>query len=681
MLRRRFFFILALLLGLAWSRPAPAYIGGPPLSLGLMCGWSTHVMIAKVEKLDREKNIVVFRKVRDVKGKWPAEVVRHHFHAGLPNRNHVLGWAEPGKTVVMCALESYRWSHTYIDGDWYAANTGDWQFWNVSHSEPLLLRMYAGKTDRLADAVTQILAGKEVVVPGMVDGPVDDLIKKRAKYQRIKASLSRSDYNPKRDFVGPGKDDFAPLVGMPGFRQQAALAKLGADAQAICCADFDGDGKPDLCLVGAGKVVLFLNGGDYFHEAYLPGLEGGCRAAVAADYNGDGKADLLLATPTGPRLYTNLGQGTFKDDTALLPKEAVYNLTAAAWIDYDADGWPDILLANGTHGLRLYRNKGRAANTRVPAKPIPGKPQPPPPPWFLDRSDVVGLGGNGAGAGIKGDTLAVCDVNGDGYADFLYGAGQGMLFLNSPHGFVLARNSGIAFTPGKVGPIFGDCNGDGIPDLFVPQNGYCKLFVGDGRGRFTDVTAKAGDLNQPIPGATCAAWGDFDNDGHLDMVIGCLRGPNRFFRNQGDGTFQDCTDKIGLGRRLFNTQAVALVDLNGDGTLDMVFNNEGQDAIVLLGNPEQGSKRTPVTLTIAGSDGVIGSRVRILADNGRTLKTQEISGGEGRGQPPPLARFALDPGTYRVEVRYSSGQVRGREITVAGSPVKGRIDEQTPKAD
>src|SRR5262245_29748829 len=186
--------------------PAPAYIGGPPLSLGIVCGWSTHVMVAKVERLDREKSVIVFKKVRDVKGKWPAETIRHHFNPApaATNRQYVMDRAEPGKIVVMCALESYKWSHTYIDGEWYAANTGDWQFWNVSHSEPLLLRMYAGKSERLADLVGPILAGKEVVVPGMVGGPVEDMVKRTAKYQRLKASLGRSAYSSKRDVVGCG---------------------------------------------------------------------------------------------------------------------------------------------------------------------------------------------------------------------------------------------------------------------------------------------------------------------------------------------------------------------------------------------------------------------------------------------------------------------------------------------
>ena len=220
---------------------------------------------------------------------------------------------------------------------------------------------------------------------------------------------------------------------------------------------------------------------------------------------------------------------------------------------------------------------------------------------FEDVSDAVGLGANGIGSKVKGDSLVVCDVNGDGRPDFLYSAGSGMLVLNTPGGFVEAKDSGISYKAGKVGPVFGDYDNDGLPDLFVPQKDGCKLFHNEGGGKFTDATAKAG-LDKFTGWATSAAWGDVDNDGKLDLVIGCLRGPNRYFRGKGDGTFEDATEAIGLNQKVFNTQAVGLVDLNGDGVLDMVFNNEGQDSCVLLGNPEWAAKRTPVTLRVGGQD-------------------------------------------------------------------------------
>src|SRR5262249_24416729 len=121
---------------------------------------------------------------------------------------------------------------------------------------------------------------------------------------------------------------------------------------------FNGDGKPDLCLVGAGRVALVQNAGESLSELGVPGVAGS-RAAVWADYNGDGRPDLLLATPTGPRLFTNLGD-RFRADSHLLPQAPAYTLPAAAWIDRDGDGRPDILLGNGFYGLRLYRNKGKS---------------------------------------------------------------------------------------------------------------------------------------------------------------------------------------------------------------------------------------------------------------------------------------------------------------------------------
>jgi hypothetical protein len=659
----RFLCCITILAG--WPVPTRAYVEAPH-SLGLVCSLSTNVLVIRVERVDKEKNLILFRKVQDLKGKHPTEVIKHHIgRQGFHPREwqYVMQWAEPGTTAIF--FHNGGQSETCIGIYWYQCSlAGEW--WNMTHGEPFLLRSFCGKPDKLAGAVTEIVAGREVVVPCMVDGNKDDLHLRRAKIQRLKASLKILDYNPKRDFAGWGGEDFRRLAGMPGFTHYSALARVDPEAQAISSVDINGDGKLDLCLVGGSKVVLLRNGGESMTEIALPGTTG-CRAAVWADYNGDGKPDLLLATITGPKLFTNLGNGTFRDDTALLPKEPYYDLTAAAWIDYDGDGRPDILLGNGYHGLRLYRNLGKAAGGA---------------PWFEDVSIQVGLGPDGIGGRVKGDTLTVADVNGDGRPDFLYGAGTGLLVLNTPTGFVEAKDSGISYKPGKVGPVFGDFDGDGHPDLFVPQHGTCKLFRNDGTGRFIDVTAQAGDLAKPIGWATCAAWGDVDNDGRLDLVVGCLRGPNRFFRNRGDGTFEDATEAIGLSQRVFNTQAVCLVDLNGDGILDMVFNNESQESAVLLGNPEWAVNRTPVTVRVTGTAGVVGSRVRVLDGAGRPQGYQFLSGGEGRGgHAAPQAHFALTPGTYRIEVRYSSGLVRLRDIKVAKTPWRGIIDDRTPKSD
>jgi len=238
-----------------------------------------------------------------------------------------------------------------------------------------------------------------------------------------------------------------------------------------------------------------------------------------------------------------------------------------------------------------------------------------------------------------------------------------------------------------------DFNNDGALDIFFANGAdiqtlkktgpqyFNRLFRNDGKGHFTDVTARAG-LDKFTGVGTCAAWGDVDNDGHPDLVVGCLRGPNRVFRNKGDGTFEDMTEALGLEQRVFNTQAVGLVDLNNDGVLDFVFNNEGQEPCVLLGNPEFSAKRTPVTLQVAGKVGVVGSRVRVLDKAGKLHGYHFVSGGDGRGgQAASAARFALAPGTYRVEVRYSNGERRARDLVVATTPLRGVLDEKVPKAE
>ncbi len=79
---------------------------------------------------------------------------------------------------------------------------------------------------------------------------------------------------------------------------------------------------------------------------------------------------------------------------------------------------------------------------------------------------------------------------------------------------------------------------------------------------------------------------------------------------------------------------------------------------------------------------MIGSKVKVTDKDGKLVGVQQVSGGDSRGgQSPPTARFALEPGTYRVEVLFSNGDRRAKELVVAGAHVKGVIDEQTPKAD
>ncbi|HXD87091.1 MAG TPA: VCBS repeat-containing protein [Urbifossiella sp.] len=798
---RILFAIAALLFAV---RPAAAYVEAP-MSLGSVLAQSTHVVLMTVTKVDQQQNLIIFQKVQDIKGKHPQDTIKHNIGRGglrAGEWQEIMKWAEVGKKAVF--FHNGGASETFIGVTWYQAYPqGEW--WGMSHGEPFMLRSYAGKVDKLPAIVADLLANKEVIVPCMVDGDKEAIHKKIAKIQRVKASLKIQDYNPKRDFVGWGGEDIRRLQGMPGFDRMAALPKLDAEAQSISVVDFDNDGKPDVCLCGASKVVLMQNGGDSYSEVALPGYSGGARSAVWADHNGDGLPDLLLATPDGPRLFTNLGKGQFRDDSKRLPREAAYNLTAAAWGDFDGDGKPDVLLGNGFHGLRLYRNirpeapkrieppkfgdwhvigTFRAANPadnfktafpvesekftptkeyrgkrNLPAKwakkeikndavtPLPevggncatylhvkmdaaadmefpvsigtngtltvwvnenkvftddqykpvarplalklkkgsntllvkmcdtvgnhafrfalghGNSDGPPGPWFEDATAAWGLGNE-----IKGDTLTVADFNNDGRPDFLYGAGTGMLYLNAGGKFALKPDSGIAYKPGKIGPAPADFDSDGNLDLFIPQaDGKCRLFRGKGDGSFSDVPCPA------VPGAVSAAWGDFDNDGQPDLVVCCLKGSNRYFKNIGNGAFEDKTAALGLSQKVFNSQAAALADLNGDGQLDLILNNEAQDSAILFGAVKEGGK-TPVVIALNGTAGLNGGKVIVKDSAGKAVATACICGGESRGGNQLLPRFVLAPGQYNVEVLGTKGKPRVAPLTVAASPMNVKLN-------
>jgi hypothetical protein len=542
-----------------------------PYSMGRIVKESIGIVVMRVEKVDREKNFVIYKKVLDLKGTHPTDLIKHTIgRAGFHPREWqtIMETAEPGKMAVF--FHNGSASETCIDNYWYQCYPGG-EWWSMSHAEPYMLRTFAGKTEKLIAQLPALIAGKEVILPCMVDGDKMALQLRTAKIQRLKASLAKMDYNPRRDFAGWGGDEYRQLLGMPGFQQLGTLGRFDPGAGGVVTADVDGDGKPDLCIYGEEKITLLHNAGNAMEEVTLP-ISGGARSAMFGDYNGDGKPDLLVATATGPKLLLNTGNA-YKDVSTLLPEEPYYNLHAAAFIDYDGNGKLDILLANGFMGLRLYQNPGRERVNSADSKSEN----------FEDVSDKVSLGISGAGSKVKGDRIVVVDVNGDGRQDFLYCAGTGLLLINTPTGFVEQVDSGIQLKAGGVMPAFGDFNGDKSLDLFVPQSRGCRLYRNDGKGHFTDVTAQSGDLAKFTGEATCAAFCDFNNQGRMDLVIGCIRGSNRYFKNNGNGVFTDAGDEIGMYQKVFNTRGLAVTDLNKDGVLDLAMTNEGQESTVVIG--------------------------------------------------------------------------------------------------
>jgi hypothetical protein len=202
---KRAAFVAACLALLAAGPAARAYVE-VPYSLGRICQESTNIVVVEVVKVNTEKGLIIFKKVEDLKGKHPQAEIKHNigkrgYHAR--EWQNVMAWAEAGKKAVF--FHNGGASETCTGSYWYQCYPeGEW--WGMAHAEPFLLRSYCGDADKLAAAVKQMLAGKEVVVPCMVDGDKNNLHLRKAKMQRLKASLKLQDYNAKRDFVGWGGD-------------------------------------------------------------------------------------------------------------------------------------------------------------------------------------------------------------------------------------------------------------------------------------------------------------------------------------------------------------------------------------------------------------------------------------------------------------------------------------------
>ncbi|MEZ6139646.1 MAG: VCBS repeat-containing protein [Zavarzinella sp.] len=338
---------------LGWAAPqAHAYV---EIAMPLSSVIQQSVVIATVQitKVDKAKKIIVYRKIKDLKGKHPQDEIRHVLEGELkPGEiKAILDWAEVGKIAVF--FHNGSASEMCIDMNWYQAYPrGD--YWGMSHGEPFLLRSYAGKADRLPALITTLLAGNEALVPCMEDNK--ELIAKRtARIMRMKNSMKNLDWNIKRDFVGWGADDIRRIEGVPGFSHLAPLGNFGGTVLGIYPCDFNLDGKQDFCILTTTKVALFQHQGDSFAEVVLPDLTT-ASAVCWGDYNADGYHDLALATSTGVRLFTNLQNGQFRDDSALI-EDSMKCLSGVVIRDFTGDGKADILASSCFGGVALYENR------------------------------------------------------------------------------------------------------------------------------------------------------------------------------------------------------------------------------------------------------------------------------------------------------------------------------------
>lgn len=180
-----------------------AYVEAP-YTLGRTCHESSNVVLVEVTRVNQEKGLIIFKKVKDLKGNHAGDEFKHNIgKRGFHEREwkNVMAWAGVGKKAVIFYNENS--SETCIGTYWYQCfKESEW--WAMSHAEPFLMRTYFGETEKLAEAVVQVVAGKEVIVPCLADGNKEQFHERKGKVQRLKASLRRLDYNVRRDFVGFG---------------------------------------------------------------------------------------------------------------------------------------------------------------------------------------------------------------------------------------------------------------------------------------------------------------------------------------------------------------------------------------------------------------------------------------------------------------------------------------------
>ena len=469
--------------------------------------------------------------------------------------------------------------------------------------------------------------------------------------------------------------------GHPGPRSLSALYRNNHDGTFIditsraglavllygigaAAADYDNDGNADLYITALGQNHLFHNlGGGRFEDVTAKAGVGGTgfsTSAVWFDYDNDGKLDLYVAsyvqwtpdkdlyctldgktksycTPESYKgasgtLYHNRGDGTFEDVTR---KAGLFDPASkalgVAMLDYNADGWLDLFVANDTQPNRLYRNKGNGT--------------------FEDVAVTAGVAFDEAGVARAGMGVDAADFDGSGRPSLVIGnfsnqmmslyrnEGNG-LFIDEAPTSTIGRASLLTLT---FGCFFADLDLDGRLDIFA-ANGHVAddinrvqrnvtyaqpplLFHNTDGKRFDNISDKVGDgFRQPMV-ARGAAYADMDNDGDLDLLVNTNHGPAKLLRNDGGNT-----------NHYLRIRTVGVAsNRDGIGARIAVTTGAGAHrwALVKTGSSYASQSELPVTFGLGVETSVSGVEVRWPSGRvdriGATPANQMITIEEGRG--------------------------------------------------
>ncbi len=496
----------------------------------------------------------------------------------------------------------------------------------------------------------------------------------------------------------------------------------------VAVLDFDDDGFPDIYFTnGAESPSLVKSSPRHWNRLYRNVGDGTFRdvtesagvagagyamAAAAGDFDNDGFTDLFVAGVGRNILYRNDGRGAFKDVTGPAGLDRAHPRFGrmwsihGAWLDYDLDGWLDLLVVNYCRwDARHEPVCGDPAAGRV-AYCHPGRFAPLPNQLFrnnrdgtfTDASEASGIGrhlGKGMGA-------AVADLDGDRRPDVFVAndAEPSFLFWNrGADGFAeVALERGAAVDPfglavSAMGADWRDLDEDGRPDLFVTalsNEGF--LLLRNAAGQFEDAAAAAGLALATLPFSGWSnAIADFDNDGWKDLFSanghalddverGQDRGyrqRNAVFQNRRDGTFRDVSRDAGL-ERVAPHRGAAVADFDRDGRLDIVVTALGERPSLLRNVTHTRAHWLALRLAGRASNRLgLGAVVRIETPDGRAQWNHATTSVGYASSSDARVHFGLggQASIRRLEVRWPSGRHQVLEGVAADQVLEVREPE------
>jgi enediyne biosynthesis protein E4 len=454
----------------------------------------------------------------------------------------------------------------------------------------------------------------------------------------------------------------------------------GDDLAGVQFADYDNDGDQDLLLITATGFYnpIFHNNGDgTFQKLIEPSLQGVEAAAAAytwGDYDNDSWLDLFVPAPetssSGKNtLLHNNGDGSFTRVVSSPVVSEGGRSCFGAWGDYDRDGYLDLLVSNGRSTMAtvnwFYKNEGGGA-------------------FFKVTSGSLGPLFEQTQAGYYRILAVWVDVDGDGWQDLFvttWPNGLNGLYRNTgAGGFVKVTDEPLVTERNNWGEAaFADYDNDGDLDVLIltfdhangSYTGPVALYRNDGQGHFAKMTAtQIGPLANERVNSFSAAWGDYDNDGWLDVYIanGVQGGgsrPDLLYRNNGDGTFTKVTNGSPATEPGAGWGAV-LLDLNNDGFLDVVsFKHAAPDNTLQRYYRNNGNSNNWLNVKCVGTASPrsgTGTKVRVKATiRGQSMwQLRVIDPGGFANAQNFTAHFGLGDATSVdvLRIEWTSGQVQ-----------------------